>query len=722
MLDSFLEVLAKEAGFAPGIVHKTVVHPIPKVEQPSVWQFGVHDHHSEGGAGHHLDLRLGQPATGHAHSWAMRHWPEPGEARLAIQQPTHTIKYMDFHGRIESGYGKGQVNLARRDKTEIVSADKDHVRFNLYTGKGHEEYLLHRTENNKWLLHNTTVSRDGAAKELPSSKPSYRSKDPSKLNPEQSSTVWQAKIDGAHSTFSFGKPGQQVRVFSYRPTERDTGIIEHTHKLPDYHEHRVPRVLGDTVLRGELYAVDSDGRALEPARVGGLLNSSVWKSRQSQEVEGKLRPVVFDVVRWRGKDAESAPYGEKLEMLRAAKQHAPWLELPRMAHTPEEKRKLFEDIRTNKEPSTKEGIVEWSLHSSGPPAKAKFLDEKDVVIRGVFPEKGKKRSGTMAGGFEFSYTKDGPIIGRVGSGMSHALKKDLLENPEKYVGLQARILAQRHAERYAPRAPKFYGFHPDQELPMGIKTAEYRAMCTELLKIAFNAESAGKMLKAIKPNVVKRLHTFGGMPSLQRVKKQTVKSVLPAWAAIGASPDNLEAIGKATQDAVQQLPIGHATRGVIGTPVRGDGVSFLRRSPYNLNKLPAVAAEPRQRKMLDAVFKGHENAEMRATPQMAFAAYAHRSPEVLLQEHNMVSTLPGQFAPVRGLMQELRGQRGEATLFKPYGIEYGQSPRLTRHARKHIAQDIEKTFMQDVLKPWVPALNASVAEQLRKIREGVGNG
>lgn len=138
--------------------HKTIRHPIPQVRQPDIWQFGVHDHHSEGGAGHHLDLRLGHPATGHAHSWAMRHWPEPGEARAAFQQPTHRIGYMDFHGRIESGYGKGQVNLARRDRTEITSSSKDHVRFNLMGDKGQarESYLLHRTDGNKWLLHNTT--------------------------------------------------------------------------------------------------------------------------------------------------------------------------------------------------------------------------------------------------------------------------------------------------------------------------------------------------------------------------------------------------------------------------------------------------------------------------------------------------------------------------------------------------------------------------------------
>jgi hypothetical protein len=490
MLDCWLASQVKQAEFAPGISDRQARHPIPKVEQPETWQFGLHEHTSER-AGHHFDLRLGHEPTGHAHSWAMRYWPDPGEARLAVQQPTHSVPYMDFQGELTSGYGKGRVRLARRDRTEVVSSDANHIRFNLYTGVGSEEYLLHRTDGDKWLLHNTTVTRDGKAAGLPNAKPKYKQKDPNHLDAEDPTTIWQAKIDGSHCIFSFGKSGTQARVFSYRPTERTTGIIEHTHRLPDFSDHRVPRSLHDTVVRGELYAADQNGLALEPARVGGLLNSSVWKSRQKQEVEGALRSVCFDVVRWRGRDVEHLPYAEKLVMLEQVVDQAPWLRLPRMAATPQAKRQLFEDIRQGKEPTTREGLVEWKLSTAAPPSKAKFLNERDVVVRDVFPESGKVRAGTMAGGFSFSYTKDGPVIGRVGTGMSHALKRDMLAQPDQYKGLTARILMQRTADRYAPRAPKFYGFHPDQELPAGIKTAQqkdqqinYQAMRDELLKIA----------------------------------------------------------------------------------------------------------------------------------------------------------------------------------------------------------------------------------------------
>ena len=448
------------------------MHPLPVVKEPRVFEFSVQVHHAEK-AGNHYDLRLGDPATGHAHSWALKYLPKPGEKRLAIQQPTHSIPYMDWSGNISQGYGKGDVELAQRNKAEVLKSSESAVRFNVYRGKEQDEYLLLRDkeEPKQWLIHNVTPSREvGMAKDLPSSKPPYKTLGIDKVDIEDPKTELQAKVDGANVLFSFRNPGATPRVFSYRPTERTTGIIEHTQKLPDFWKHRTSSTMKDTILRGELYAADGKGKALPAARVGGLLNAGVWKSREKQEQEGKLIPVVFDVVKWKGQNVQDAPYSYKRELLAKAVAAAPWLQRPRTATTPTAKRKLIEDIRTGKEPSTEEGVVEWH-EDKAIPRKAKFTDEKDVYVRNVFPEAGIKRHGTMAGGFEYSHTKTGPIVGRVGTGMSHALKKDLLENPSAYVGLQAKIKALRAPSHYVPRAPAFLGFHLDQDLPEGIKMA-----------------------------------------------------------------------------------------------------------------------------------------------------------------------------------------------------------------------------------------------------------
>ena len=159
MLDEYFEMLVKEAEYAPGIPSKKTVHPILSVKHPDTWQFCVQAHAADK-AGKHLDLRLGHSATGHAHSWAMRHWPEPGETRLAIQQPAHSIGYMDFQGKLVSGYGKGTVELARRGKTEVLTSSPDHVRFDVPTKQGQESYLLRRTKGSSWILRNITPTSE----------------------------------------------------------------------------------------------------------------------------------------------------------------------------------------------------------------------------------------------------------------------------------------------------------------------------------------------------------------------------------------------------------------------------------------------------------------------------------------------------------------------------------------------------------------------------------
>jgi len=465
-------VAAKATEFAPGIPAGRAVAPLPSVKDPEQWEFAIQRHLAER-AGEHFDLRLVDPKTQQAHSWALRHLPKPGERRLAVQQPTHTADYaLKFQGHIESEYGRGDVELARRDRAEVLRAGDEEVRFNLYPGKEIEEYALRRTGGDRWLLQNVTTSRQaGPGRALPSSKPAYKTKQPDQLQVEDPNTELQAKIDGAHVLYSFKKPGQTPRVVSYRPAERATGVIEHTHKLPGFQALRTPPALRDTILRGELYAVDEAGKALPAARVGGLLNAGVWRSREKQQQEGQLVPVAFDVVQYRGKNVENEPYGTKKKILDTVYKLAPWLKKPRTAETPSEKAALIEDIREGREPSTEEGVIEWRLDRPVP-AKSKFLEERDVFVRRVFPEAGTKRQGTLAGGFEFSTSPRGPLVGRVGTGFSHALKRDMLENPSKYEGLRARVKVQRAPAHYAPRAAAFHSFHLDQDMPEEIKTAK----------------------------------------------------------------------------------------------------------------------------------------------------------------------------------------------------------------------------------------------------------
>lgn len=460
--------------FAPGIPEGRQIQEFPAHKEPVKWEFGVQRHAAER-AGQHFDLRLGDPSTGQAHSWALRHFPEPGEKRLAVVQPTHTVDYMDFKGRIEEGYGKGDVELAQRDKAEIVSSSKGHVRFNVYRGRDVDEYLLRRPkpDTKNWLLMNVTKTRkQGPGVDIPSSKPKYKLiKAKESIDVEDPNTELQAKVDGAHAIFHFPDTGRTPHIYSFRPRKNaPERPIDHTQKLEGWHARKTPGAIKQTILRGELYAVDKKGKAIPAARVGGLLNSNVWKSREDQKTKGKLVPVIFDVQRWRGEDVSHLPYQDKKLLLEEAVKAAPWLSLPRTARTTEEKRKLIQDIERGREPSTDEGVVEWDRRKSTP-KKFKFKEEHDVFVRRIFPEEGVKRKGIMAGGFEYSLKPKGEIVGRVGTGFSHGLKKDMIGSPSKYEGLRARVQAQRAADAKALRSPAFLTFHLDEELPEDVKVA-----------------------------------------------------------------------------------------------------------------------------------------------------------------------------------------------------------------------------------------------------------
>lgn len=138
-----------------GIPEKGVTHPIRRIIAPEDWEFVVHDHHAKR-AGRHYDLRLGDPETGHGHSWALRHWPGPGEKRLAILQSTHSIPYFDWKGTIEEGYGAGKVEIADRRKVTVTKATPDQITF---AHGPHEVYSLVKADlrsGKGWLLVNRT--------------------------------------------------------------------------------------------------------------------------------------------------------------------------------------------------------------------------------------------------------------------------------------------------------------------------------------------------------------------------------------------------------------------------------------------------------------------------------------------------------------------------------------------------------------------------------------
>jgi hypothetical protein len=404
---------------------------------------------------------LGNPSSGVGHSWALRKWPGPGEKALAVQQPDHTLEYFKFTGRIPEGYGAGVVKKHRLEDVEVVSSSPDKVTFNAYPGKSTEEYALVRTVNNKWLLINKTPTK---AANIPQSKPKYREIKPSEIDFD-SPSIMQAKLDGAHVTTLLRK-NQPVRIFSYRPSQRSPLPIQHTDRVKGTRYTKAPPELDDTVVRGELVAMKPGGKALPAHELGGMLNANVWRSRKRQIGRGVLQNYIFDVVRYKGVPVDNANYEEKRRILRKIVSAMPRsFKLPPEASTPEEKRRLFQAIKTHKLPETKEGVILWDPASSKPATKVKFKPEYDVRVSGIFTKERSKARGE-AGGILFDLVQGKKVkASRVGTGFSQALKKDMFRSPSKYVGLIAKVQAMEQHSSGALRAGSFQGWHQDKNPP-----------------------------------------------------------------------------------------------------------------------------------------------------------------------------------------------------------------------------------------------------------------
>ena len=82
-----------------------------------------------------------------------------------------------------------------------------------------------------------------------------------------------------------------------------------------------------------------------------------------------------------------------------------------------------------------------------------------MIIRDIFPA--DTQGASRAGGFYYSYPGDDRIAGKVGTGFDHKLLEDMLENPQNYIGREARVTSQEQLKSKALRAPSFVAMRAD---------------------------------------------------------------------------------------------------------------------------------------------------------------------------------------------------------------------------------------------------------------------
>lgn len=429
--------LVKAAQAALGIPDRGITALLPETSKPQKWEFVVQRHKA---TTDHFDLRLGDTVTNQGHSFVIRKWPiQSGEKVLAISQPTHDLEYLDFSGTIQSGYGKGEVAIIDRDQVEVINSSPDKITFYRYKGPTTEKYTILKTSGDQWLLINHTSSKELG--KYFSEAPKFKMKDlPQKEYTPKPNDVIRPKIDGAYATMILR--GNKTPILLSPRISKRTGLpIEYTSKLPHLLEKKVPKDFNTTILRTEIFGI-KDNKEVPNRTLTGILNTNVWESREKQKLllDKPLQIAVTDIVRYRGKDVSKESFTNKQKFIQDIISNYPEM------RTPQDFSKTID---------FKEGFILWRNNK---PYKVKQKSEYDVYVKNIFTDKNQE----MAGGFEYALKPGGPLIGRVGTGLDHATKKDMLYNPQKYIDRVAKVSAQEQFPSLSLRAPSFLGWHLDK--------------------------------------------------------------------------------------------------------------------------------------------------------------------------------------------------------------------------------------------------------------------
>lgn len=443
-----------------GIPDKKVMRPPHEgMSENELVDYSIQRHLAEV-AGAHFDLRSGKKGIG-LHSFATRRnildLPPGGKVEL-FQQPTHSYKYKDFEGTIGPGYGAGKVTMESKGKLLLTSVKPGEIHFTTADNKPENRFALIKTKDNRWLLIKGQGQQPtGIGKEK------YPSIAPDKLfefiKGLGDQDIAQPKIDGALSQLFLKK---KPEVFSHRLSAKDGRPIVHTERFfGGRPKLDIPDKLSNMILLGETYG-ERNGKVIPPQELGGLLNSTIAKSLEDQaKKKVALKMMLFDIAR-RGNKPSEQSYEDKLKTMHEIAQYLPKdkFTIAPTVKGKSEIQKLMSDILAGKHPMTREGII--VRDSNGRPTKLKAMEEHDVVVRDTFPPKpGSKYYKKGAGGFSYSATAGGTILGRVGSGLSDELRKALYTKPEEYLGRVARIKAQQKLPSGAFRSPSLLAIHED---------------------------------------------------------------------------------------------------------------------------------------------------------------------------------------------------------------------------------------------------------------------
>ena len=264
--------------------------------------------------------------------------------------------------------------------------------------------------------------------------------------------VLQPKLDGSRYLLYVGK--NQNRLLSRKVSVKEgVGHVERTDNVPDIRDMKFP--FSDTVLDGEMIRTDF-------ATTQRIMGSSPGKSLALQDKLGRPIYIVFDVIRFRGKDVKGLPYEERIKLL---EDNIPQNEAIKVMPTFEgNKRKMYDQlIRMGYE-----GIVmkdKTKGYEETFSTKKKKVKTDDFIVIGYTEGKGRNKGkiGAIQIGKWNPETQSVVYRGKVGTGLSDQARIWWTANKDRMINKVIEVKFMELTAKKIPRAPVLMRVREDKD-------------------------------------------------------------------------------------------------------------------------------------------------------------------------------------------------------------------------------------------------------------------
>lgn len=259
------------------------------------------------------------------------------------------------------------------------------------------------------------------------------------------------KYDGGHFFLQFDSEGKPA--FISRRQSVKGHFPDRTEKLPHLSGLVMPNRAGH-VISTEL--IHTGWRKTDPeshSTVSGILNSLPIKARETQNLLGPVRAVLLDVIH-----PKINTYAEKLSYLKGLEEEAG---LPDVLFSPDIKigKGGIDELIEHTKSTNREGVIITDLHTpehENPRIKLKHYQTYNLLVSGIQQEVDKHGLPKPSAGALLLKDKTGREVGAVGTGFTRQQRKDIFDNPSRWIGRLVQVKAMTpQASRL--RMPVFNG-------------------------------------------------------------------------------------------------------------------------------------------------------------------------------------------------------------------------------------------------------------------------